>query len=71
MKTLFTISRDKNGNKTCKIRPLTGRAFSIQTNGNLPETHRNGVSDATRGEVLEYVSKFGTKKQCELLSLSF
>jgi len=43
----FTISRDLNGNKVCKVRPLRGRGFSIQTNGNMPETDRKGVCDAT------------------------
>lgn len=31
---------DRNGNKIVKIKRATGRGFSIQTNANLPETHR-------------------------------
>ena len=32
------------------------RAFSIQTNGNLPETHSNGIGEWTEGEVAKYLA---------------
>lgn len=60
------ISRDINGNKVLKIESsdLKGaQGFSIQTLGNLPLTHSNGVSNKTIGEVNLYVYKFGTELQ--------
>lgn len=67
--TSYKIARDVNGNKICKIIPGNNlRGFSIQTNGNLPQTNRNGIGAAwTPGEVSEYVKKFGTKRQKEIL----
>lgn len=59
----LSIARDRNGNKILCIKPAHGRGFSIQTNGNLPETHRNGVCAATPHEVRAYVSAFGTPAQ--------
>ena len=59
----YTIARDVNGNKVCKVKPAIHRGFSIQTNGNLPETDRRGVCDATAREVLDYVTHYGTEKQ--------
>ncbi len=69
MKTTFTISRDRNGNKTVKIKAGSTRAFSIQTLGNLPETHRRGVCNETQGEVSAWVRKFGTASQKSALGL--
>lgn len=63
MKTQYKISRDKNGNKIVKVSRPGLRSFSIQTNGNLPKTHRDGVGEWTAGEVGEYVQSFGTEKQ--------
>ena len=54
---------DINGNKTLKF----GR-YSVQTNGNLPETHRRGVCDSTLAELRDYVNKYGTEKQRAYLS---
>lgn len=65
----FTLSRDRNGNKVCKVRPLRGRGFSIQTNGNLPETDHNGVCDSTDREVRVYVSSFGTERQRQAIAV--
>lgn len=65
------ISKDVNGNKTIKftgnelkaINPNAKRGFSIQTNGNLPETHRNGICQQTINEVVSYINCFGTNNQ--------
>lgn len=65
----FTIGRDRNGNKILRIKPVRARGFSIQTNGNLPETARNGVCDATPHEVSAYVAAYGTPKQRAALAL--
>lgn len=35
----LTLKRDSNGNKVLQVKPDTGRAFSIQTLGNLPTAH--------------------------------
>ena len=65
----FKTSRDINGNKVCKASPRNGRGFSIQTNGNLPQTDRNGICEATAGEVREYVEKYGTERQRAIIAL--
>jgi len=54
LKTTYTLARDINGNKTLRIKEGDNRARSIQTNGNLPRTHRDGVGDWTPGEVAAY-----------------
>jgi hypothetical protein len=35
----LTLKRDSNGNKVLQAKPGTGRAFSVQTLGNLPTAH--------------------------------
>jgi hypothetical protein len=65
--THYKLDRDINGNKICKITVPNERGFSIQTNGNLPETDRNGICNATPNEVFLYVKNFGTKRQKEIL----
>ena len=70
MKTQFTISRDRNGNRICRVKLGSAREFSIQTNGNLPATHRNGICDQTAREVVEYVRHVGTPRQRHLLEIS-
>lgn len=65
----YTTSIDANGNKIVKIKPATGRGFSIQTNGNIPQTHRDGVGAWTDGEVREYVRKVGTASQRRALGI--
>lgn len=64
----FKISRDINGNKVCKVSQSNKLGFSIQTNGNLTKTDKNGVCDATAGEVREYVEKYGTKRQKAIIA---
>ena len=65
----FKVSQDKNGNKTLQVKPKSGRGFSIQTNGNLPDTHKNGVTEQTFGEVKAYVEAYGTKNQKSLVAI--
>ena len=57
---------DRNGNKVLRV-DCKGRGFSIQTLGNLPRTHREGVGPWSEGEVSEYVKRYGTKRQRELI----
>lgn len=66
--TIYQIARDINGNKVCRIRVYGCRAFTIQTNGNMPKTHRDGVGPWTSGEALSYAREFGTAKQREALN---
>ena len=69
------ISRDINGNKIVKItgddlktwRNTAPRGFSIQTLGNLPLTHKNGVYFETENEIFNYINQFGTVKQKQLI----
>lgn len=69
MLTQYTISRDLNGNRIVRVRPAKGRGFSIQTNGNLPETDRNGVCAETPREVADYVKNYGTARQRAALGI--
>jgi hypothetical protein len=61
------ISTDVNGNKVLKVTVkdwfITTRGYSIQTNGNLPRTHREGLGPWTVIELKLYVKKFGTTTQ--------
>jgi len=54
MKTQYKKGIDTNGNSRLLIKTGTARATSIQTNGNLPRTHRDGVGEWTPGEVAAY-----------------
>lgn len=75
---LCDIGYDINGNKIIKVKYVNNRAFSIQINGNLPNTKyivsgivkRNDLlslqdSDLTKisKDVCEYIKKFGSDKQ--------
>ena len=64
----FTIARDGNGNKILQVKPESGRGFSIQTNGNLPATHQNGITDQTLEEVKQWVKAYGMKNQKALVA---
>ena len=69
----YSVYTDRNGNRCLRISPEgQGRGFSIQTNGNLPHTHReviktkNGrfVPDSWMvNEILHYVHDYGTERQ--------
>lgn len=58
------MGRDRNGNKILRVFGTPG--FSIQTNGNLPDTDRNGITHRTVDEVRAYVRRFGTKRQKQI-----
>ena len=68
----ITKSTDHNGNTTAKIKLEGLRAFSVQTNGNLPKLHRafSGMPDGFRQtttaqklEVAIHVRAYGTPAQ--------
>lgn len=65
----YTIDRDRNGNRIVRVTVPGNRPFTIQTNGNLPQTHRDGICPATAGEVNAYVRELGTVRQRELLGV--
>lgn len=68
-KTSHRISRDTNGNRTLRVSPPYGRGFSIQTLGNLPTTHRDGITASTKDEVHAFVTEHGTDTQRAALGL--
>lgn len=62
------LSRDANGNKTLSItRAECGLGFSVQTLGNLPQTHRMTPETFNEfdafGELSDYVKEHGTHAQ--------
>lgn len=57
------ISTDANGNRVLRVSVRGARGFSIQTNGNLPRTHRDGVGPWSEGEVSQWVREYGTPRQ--------
>lgn len=62
------LGRDVNGNKTIKVRlQSTGNGFSVQTLGNMPQTHRmtkdNFIYKVAIAELEEHVSRYGTLRQ--------
>lgn len=59
----FRLGRDRNGNKVVRVFAPGERGFGIQTNGNLPNTHRDGITAATADEVRAYVRRHGTRRQ--------
>ena len=67
--TRYDIRRDVNGNKRCHYRPENGKAFSVQTNGSMPETHRLGINPETPAEMAEYISSYGTDYQRDCLNV--
>ena len=69
MTTKITIGIDGNGNRIVRVKPATGRAFAIQTNGNLPATHRDGITAATLAEIAAHVAQYGTAKHRAALDL--
>ncbi len=69
------ISKDVNGNKVLKVESKdlvnkSSKGFSIQTNGNLPLTHRDGIFEGTMIELKGYIVDFGTQGQKEKLGLT-
>lgn len=53
------LTVDRNGNRVLRVAP----GLSIQTNGNLPRTHRDGIGHWSVGEVVDWVRDYGTPKQ--------
>ena len=64
----YTTGRDRNGNKTLRCSSVEG-GFTIQTNDNLPQTHRYGVTSVTDAEVCAYVRRHGTDRQRRILGI--
>ena len=66
-----TIAKDINGNKIVRLKPISGRGFSIQTNGNMPELQQLPIGETWESnfccsrwlEILDYLSDFGTDRQ--------
>ncbi len=68
--TKYTFSRDVNGNKLLKVSVKGEGGFSIQTNTNMPKTHKMTKDDSTiSAEVKAYVTAYGTKRQKEILGV--
>ncbi len=68
----LSISRDTNGNRTMLVKVKGQRGFTIQTLGNLPNTHRNGSDvdhELSKAEVIAFVSTYGTNNQKSKLGL--
>jgi hypothetical protein len=63
----YSMGTDRNGNRVLRVKPRHGRGFSIQTLGNLPATHAEGVTCDTGGEVAWWVAKFGTERQKRIM----
>tara|TARA_R110000772_G_C13086229_1_gene418038 strand:- start:45 stop:266 length:222 start_codon:yes stop_codon:yes gene_type:complete len=70
---MLKLSRDINGNKTLVFSPGKGqRGFSVQTNGNLKETHRLAINGRfcdyiAADELNAFIKEYGTTRQKELL----
>ncbi len=65
------ILKDDNGNSIAKV--TNGRAsFSIQTNQNLPATHKNGKAgfsySQSKAEIALHLSQFGTERQIAIFN---
>ena len=68
-------SKDANGNTTVRVSFGKGaeRGFSIQTNGNMPRTHRSITWDCqfdrhvAENELHGYIKQHGTARQKDLL----
>lgn len=60
-----SFGHDANGNRKVSIKVGCHRAFSVQTAGNLPISHREGVLNVD--ELRDYIDEFGTKNQKEIM----
>ena len=67
-----TVRLDSNGHKVFTYHPVEGRAFSVQTNGNLPKIHYTmevgnrllaGTHVDLWKEFRAYIKEVGTDKQ--------
>ena len=70
---MLEIRKDRNGNKILYYSNGYYRGFSVQTNGNLPETHKMNKEDfsplTAQKELNEYVEKYGTEREKGLLGI--
>ena len=72
MKLKKTI--DRNGNSILRVSPRRGRGFSVQTNGNLPFTHRTPAEDVEShidtiaAELRAFLAVHGTRRQRNLVA---
>jgi hypothetical protein len=68
----FTFKMDSNGNKVVKVSCKGERGFSVQTNGNLPQTHYmrkdNLNSHIVHDELRAFCGIYGTPHQRKILS---
>ena len=64
----YKTGRDKNGNKILRCSSVEG-GFTVQTNGNLPRTHRCGVTVETDPEVCAYVRRHGSDRRRRILGI--
>ncbi len=68
----FKFGQDANGNRTIKITRPGKRGFSIQTNGNLPQTHAMSKDSLNahivHDECRAYCGIYGTKNQRNILA---
>ncbi len=69
---MLKLSRDSNGNKTCHlVGDKHNRGFSVQTLGNMPQTHRMTETDFNESialnELHAHIKNFGTDRQKNLL----
>lgn len=65
--TTYKIGRDRNGNKVVRVKFTGMRGFSIQTNGNLPRTHRDDIGPWTHCEAANYLLEHGTCRQLQIV----
>lgn len=67
----FKFGMDSNGNKVVKVSGKGIRGFSVQTNGNLPQTHAmhkdNMNTHVVHDELRAFCSIYGTSRQREIL----
>lgn len=71
---MLKLSHDTNGNKICSlIGDQDRRGFSVQTLGNMPETHRMTYLDFNKtialNELNAYIKEYGTDREKDILGV--
>ena len=74
----LSIDINANGLKTLNVKRSGARSFSIQTNGNLPITHKMVNSDldsfgwrvCAKRELMEHIALYGTPHQKHIVGLT-